>query len=160
MSLALRLTLLFGIAAAIVFPVFGWVIVQSTESHFKEQDSDELEVIAGAVQAALSDGSAPHDLTLLDRRFADILVGHHDASLYVAGPDGQALYASPSPDLSAVVHEVLDGPNADAVRNWNDTNRSYRLLSGSAHKRAENTSGSYLFAVAVPIDDHLRFLAS
>ena len=160
LSLALRLTLLFGVAAAIVFPVFGWVIVQSTEQHFKEQDSDELEVIAGAVQAALLDVGTPDDIRFLEPRFADILVGHHDASLYVAGPDGQALYTSEGPDLSAVLRPVPNGSEADSVRAWNDTNRSYRVLTDSVYKRSENASGPYALAVAVPIDDHVRFLAS
>lgn len=49
-SLALRVTLLFGIAAAIVFPVFGWIIDRSIETHFSTEDINELKVIAQAVQ--------------------------------------------------------------------------------------------------------------
>ncbi len=160
LSLALRLTLLFSISAAIAFSAFGWVIVQSTENHFKEQDGDELVVIADAVQAALLEIRTPQDITFLEPRFADILVGHHDASLYVAGPDGKALYASEGPDLSAVLRPVPNGSAANSVRAWNDADRSYRVLTESVYKRAETTSGPYAFAVAVPIDDHVRFLAS
>lgn len=160
LSLALRLTLLFGVAAAIVFPVFGWVIVQSTENHFKEQDSDELEVIADAVQAALLEVRTARDITSLEPRFADILVGHHDASLYVAGPNARALYASEGPDLSPTLRPVRDGSEANLVRAWNDANRSYRVLTDTVHQPAESTGGPYVFAVAVPIDDHVHFLAS
>lgn len=160
LSLALRLTLLFGIVSSIVFPVFGFVIFQSTENHFKEQDSDELKDITIAVQGALSERPTPHDITLLKRRFDDILVGHHNASLHVVGPDGQTLYASPDPDLSAVLTRQPDNFVADAVRDWNNQNRSYRLLTGYIYGEIESAIGPVRFAVAVPIDDHLLFLAS
>jgi two-component system heavy metal sensor histidine kinase CusS len=160
LSLALRLTLLFGIASSIVFPVFGWVIFQSTENHFREQDNDELKDIAIAVQGALSERRAPQDITLLKRRFDDILVGHHKALLYAAEPDGQVLYASPDLDLSAVLARQPDGPDADAVRDWNNQNRSYRLFTGFEHENTESTIGPVRYVVAVPIDDHVLFLAS
>lgn len=160
LSLALRLTLMYGIASAIVFPIFGWVVIQSTERHFKDQDSDELEVIAVAVQAALSDDRTPRELAPLERRFADILVGHHNASLYVMEPNGQALYASPGPDLSALASAALKDPGADAVRDWDDMDGSYRVLTKTVRNGTETAGAPYTFAVAVPIDHHLRFLAS
>lgn len=156
LSLTLRLTLLFGIAAAIVFPVFGWVIIQSTENHFREEDSDELEVIAGAVQEVLTSVRAADELSLVKQRFDDILIGHHDASLYIAGRDGQVVYATPSPDLSVVAQASPDG----TVRPWNDTDHSYRVLSRSVDYSGQSAGEPHVLTVAVPIDHHLRFLSS
>ncbi|HEY5568986.1 MAG TPA: two-component sensor histidine kinase, partial [Gammaproteobacteria bacterium] len=103
LSLATRLTLFFGIAAAIVFPIFGWVISESIESHFEEGDTDELELIADGIEDALSGVRFAGTLAPVQQRFDDILIGHHSASLYIAGADGRTVYKSRmSPDLSSV----------------------------------------------------------
>ncbi|MBL4621093.1 MAG: two-component sensor histidine kinase, partial [Immundisolibacteraceae bacterium] len=100
LSLALRLTLLFAIAASIVFPVFGWVISQSAERHFEAGDTNELNIIATAVEQALATGKADDLLTPLQQRFDDILVGHHHASLAIIAGDAGAIYTSPGPELT------------------------------------------------------------
>ena len=150
---------MFGIAAAVAFTIFGWVIVQSTENHFKDQDSDELEVIADAAQAVLSDNRARLKHALLERRFADILVGHHQASLYVSGPDGQILYTSAGPNLSPLASGVREGPGANAVRDWSDLDRNYRVLTEFVYIGDGTAKVPYMLAVAVPIEHHLVFLA-
>jgi two-component system heavy metal sensor histidine kinase CusS len=160
LSLAARLTLFFGIAAAIIFPVFGWVLNSAVESHFEEGDADELEIIAGTIEDALAGLSSAGDLAPIQQRFDDILVGHHSASLYIAGEDGRTVYASSgNPDLSAAARVVNGESGDDAVRRWDDGHHSYRVLvrrgSGSGVP-----AGAYLVVVAVPIDYHLRFLVS
>lgn len=158
LSLALRLTLLFGIAAAIVFPVFGWIISQSTERHFEAEDIHELELIARAVQDVLPRVRATEDFRSLEQRFDDILVGHHSASLHIAGKDGQTLYASPGPDLSALAQAADSRSNGTSVRQWSDAKHTYRVLIRSVRK--DTTESGYTLAVAVPIDIHLRFLVA
>jgi len=160
LSLALRLTLLFGITTGIVFPTFGWVIVQTTENHFKAEDSDELEVIAGAVRKVLIGTHAANELDQLDQRFDDILVGHHNASLYITGEHAQAVYASPSPDLSAVVHAHHGGAKDGAIFQWGNAGHTYRVLIQSVDLQGKGAGGKHTVTVAVPIDHQLRFFAS
>ncbi len=160
LSLARRLTLLFGIAAAIVFPIFGWVISQSTANHFVEGDSDELEVIVRAVQDVLSRTNAADEFNLLEQRLVDILVGHHDASLYIAGQDGRLVYASPKPDLASIAQAPHGDVEGSTIRRWNDTHHSYRVLIQLVDKGAKGDDKAYTVVAAVPIDRHLRFLAS
>lgn len=157
-SLAVRLTLLFGIASAVVFPMFGWIIVETTEKHFIEEDSDELAVIAAAIQGALDDRSTVNEPDLRKQRFEDILVGHHDASLYIARPDGQVLYTSPSQDLSALAPQ--DGAADNHVRLWKDGDRSYHVLTQAVADAGFGNGGMYSVSIAVPIDHQLQFLAS
>jgi two-component system, OmpR family, heavy metal sensor histidine kinase CusS len=158
LSLALRLTLLFGVAAAIVFPAFGWIISQSTERHFEAEDIHELELIARAVQDVLPRVRATENFTPLEQRFDDILVGHHSASLYIAAKDGQSLYASPGPDLSGLAQATDSRANGTSVHQWSDAKHTYRVLTRSP--RNDMTEGAYTLVVAVPIDFHLRFLAA
>jgi two-component system heavy metal sensor histidine kinase CusS len=83
-SLALRLTLLFGAAAAIIFPLFGWVINQSIDRHFETGDIAELKVIAHTVEEGLAGTRSAADFAALEERFDDILVGHHGAAMLPA----------------------------------------------------------------------------
>jgi len=156
LSLALRLTLLFGVAAAIVFPLFGWIISQSTERHFEAEDIHELDLIVRAVQEVLTGLHTAKDFASLEQRFDDILVGHHSASLHIAAKDGQTVYASPGPDLSALAATAAGRFDGNAVRQWSDARHNYRALIQPA-RVAED---AYTLVVAVPIDIHLRFLVA
>ncbi|MEK6747832.1 MAG: heavy metal sensor histidine kinase [Pseudomonadota bacterium] len=156
-SLALRLTLLFGGAAALVFFGFGWVIERSIEHHFSAEDTAELNVIARAVSQALTRPHRAEDTIALEQRFSDILVGHHSAALFIKGHDGHTLFASPgSLDFSALNNSVADG----VVRLWRDPQYTYRVLT----RRMSNSAGlddlPYTVSVAVAIDYHLHFLDS
>jgi two-component system, OmpR family, heavy metal sensor histidine kinase CusS len=155
LSLALRLTLFFGVTSAIVFPAFGWIVIQSTERHFVTEESDELMVVADAVRELFQDNRTARDVHSLDQRFADILVGHHDASLRIAGPDGEIMYASPGPDLASIA--IADRSNTAPIAEWRDDEHNYRVLSRNLE--LADAAGDYSLTVAVPIDHRLRFLA-
>lgn len=158
-SLALRVTLLFGIAAAIVFPVFGWIIDRSIQSHFSMEDSNELKAIAQSVKKALSAVRSEDDLRVIERRFSDILIGHHSASLYIAAHDGRTIYASSNPDLSIIANTAIAGnTGGSSTREWRDGDNHYRVLIQRMDNDGAAYSPSYTVAVAVAIDYHLHFL--
>jgi two-component system heavy metal sensor histidine kinase CusS len=155
------LTLFFGVAAAIVFPIFGWVIGREMEDHFEEGDTAELTVIADAVEGALSDFRSLDDLAPVERRFDDILIGHHSASLYIVRDQGEALYASTAaPDLSGIAREVQGAGDDNSVRLWTDTSDTYRVLIRRIGGGLSALADAHTIIVATPIDYHLVFLAS
>lgn len=158
LSLTLRLTLLFSVAALVVFSGFGLFIADSIDRHFEAGDTSELEVIARAVDEALFARPPNEDLALIKQRFEDILIGHHGASLYIAGPSGQPIFASSGPDLTGFVQARAKDTGNGSVSVWNDGNRTFRVLVQRVHDREATTGASYRIAVAVPIDYHLRFL--
>jgi two-component system, OmpR family, heavy metal sensor histidine kinase CusS len=161
LSLGLRLSLFFGVAAAIVFPIFGWVISHSTEKHFEEEDTAELTIIADAIEEALAGVHTAGDVAPIEKRFSDILIGHHSASLYIAGDNGRKVYTSNrTPDLSPIEHAAVGEFDDGAVHRWDDAEHSYRVLVRHVRRDLLPAGGSYAIVVAVPIDYHLRFLAS
>lgn len=159
-SLAARLTLLFGLAATLVFPVFGWFVSRSVENHFAAEDTKELRLIASAVKDALrtwgGGGSGDSHLT---HQLNDILLGHHEASLYISGSDGEALYVGKGPNLAGLLH-AQPAHRIQDVRRWHVGEHSYRSLVETAATQDAGLVRSYAFAIAVPIDHHLVFLAS
>lgn len=160
LSLASRLTLFFAAAAALVFPVFGWVISAAMDEHFEEGDTAELKIIADAVFAALADADAATDLAPVERRFDDILIGHHSASLYIVGSDGRRIYSSGGhPDLSQLASGMSGSPTADEIRLWSDADHHYRVLLREVGSVGSALPGRHGIVVATPIDYHLNFLS-
>jgi len=158
-SLTLRLTLLFGVAATIVFSGFGWFIERSLERHFTMEDVAELEGIADAVSQALSTPGAGDDPVALRQRFGDLLVGHHGAVLHVAGPGGRTLFASPgAPDLSQLTSAASSDDESRSVRRWSDADHMYYVLTRRLGDASSAPDGVYMMSVAVVMDYHLRFL--
>ena len=156
LSLALRLTLLFGVATALVFTVFGWLVIRSTEHHFAEEDSDELMVVSDAVHELLKSNPDTDTSGGLDQRLADILVGHHNASMRLSDPDGALVYASAGPDLTPVAVVPASGAALPSIREWQANDEHYRVLNRPLV--LGDRVGDYHITVAVPIDQHLRFL--
>jgi two-component system heavy metal sensor histidine kinase CusS len=161
LSLTTRLTLLFAIAAAIVFPIFGWVISGEMEDHFEEGDTAELRIIADAVYDALAGMRSPSDLAPVERRFDDILIGHHSASLYIGRDDGHLVFASSAhPDLSEVSRNVAEPIEGDAIRLFSEGGSTYRVLVRRMGGDQPALPDVHTIVVATPIDYHLTFLAS
>ena len=159
LSLALRLTLFFGMTTAIVFAGFGWIIGRSMEKHFEAEDIKELQAIAQTVQKVLFTVQSETDFRLRARRFEDILVGHHGASLYISAADNdQTIYASPGPDLAMIEREFANGPENNAVRQWKIAAHTYRVLLQYMDENPNDSGRLFTVAVAVPIDFHLHFL--
>jgi two-component system heavy metal sensor histidine kinase CusS len=160
LSLTTRLTLLFAIAAAIVFPIFGWVISGEMEDHFEEGDTAELEIIADAVYEALAGVRSPSDFAPVERRFDDILIGHHSASLYIASDDGRLVYASNAHlDLSKISREITEPFEGDSIRLVSEAGTTYRVLVRRMGGDRPALADVHTIVVATPIDYHLTFLA-
>jgi two-component system heavy metal sensor histidine kinase CusS len=160
LSLATRLTLLFAIAAAIVFPIFGWVISGEMEDHFEEGDTAELTIIADAVYAALAGARSPADLAPVEQRFDDILIGHHSATLYIARGDGRTVFESNShPDLAALSRETKEPVEGESVRLFSEGVNTYRVLVRRMGGDRPALPDVHTIVVATPIDYHLSFLA-
>lgn len=160
-SLALRLTLLFGAAAAIIFPLFGWVIDQSIDRHFEAGDIAELKVIAHTVEEGLAGTRSAADFTALEERFDDILVGHHGAAMFILDANRQPIYTSPGSDLPTRLGISVSGTptNGDTVNRWSDGQRNYRVLIRHVRGVGPLTGRPYTLGIAVQIDYHLEFLA-
>ncbi|MDT8403204.1 heavy metal sensor histidine kinase [Sulfuriflexus sp.] len=156
-SLTLRLSLLFGISTFIVFFVFGWFIEDSIKRHFSEEDVSELEIVAQAIEKALLVNSSENDPASLERRFNDILVGHHRASLHIVDTCGRTIYNSIGTDSTALILPIKNS-NSSSVRVWNNGEHTFRVLTRHLRGNTLTSDQVYTIVIAVPIDYHMRFL--
>src|SRR3546814_8700755 len=70
-SLAVRLTVSIGAVITAVLLAFGWIVERSIDNHFIQQDVDELNAVAQALQHALATLPATIAPTELSERFAN-----------------------------------------------------------------------------------------
>jgi two-component system heavy metal sensor histidine kinase CusS len=161
LSLAARLTVLFGVAAAVVFPLFGWIISRSIERHFAEGDTNELRTISVAVERALAMPSNGTGAGRAEQRFDDILVGHHSAALSIVSPERGIVYArGAQPDSASLLEMASDRGANDTVYRWDDGGHSYRVLQHSLTPAIAAAVGGETLMISVPLDYHLGFLAN
>ena len=157
-SLTLRLTLFFSTVATIGFLTFGWIVERSLENHFNAEDINELKVVAQAVERSISTLQSSDDLTHVKRRFSDILVGHHGALLHITDTNGEPMYASHGPDLSAIPLPNPELLSQGVIRQWNDTDHNYRVFIKRIAGQTTDSHSPYIVIIAVAIDFHLHFL--
>ena len=128
-SLALRLTVSIGSVITVVLLAFGWIIERSIDTHFVQQDVDQLNAVIQA-QIRISDSSN------------NVIYATPNSDL-----DGFAWQAPAT--------EAID---IDSVKIWQDKGQTYRgavvqlLQTGSVHARP------LTLVVATDIDFHLHYL--
>jgi len=159
-SLTLRLTLLFGAGSTGVLLLLGWLVAQSVQGHFVEQDRMELLGKVELAQNILAKARAPGDLATLAGRLDDALTGHHHLSMRLAGPDGRVLYESPGHAFPAGTFPlpVDRAPAAPAeIATWRDGAQSFR---GTVARIPAGADGlAYVtVAVALDIEHHVDYL--
>lgn len=157
-SLLLRLTLLFGVVAIVVFSGFGWLIENSIKHHFSEEDARELEIIAQSVGQALLAEDNDEIGQRIKRRLEDLTVSHHHTSLYIVDRHGQAVFSSDGPDLSSLIGQTEGSENTDAPQEWDHGGRRYYALVRHIGGAGASAPPAYTLAIVSPMDVHLDFL--
>ena len=129
-SLALRLTLSIGAVITVVLLTLGWIVERSIDTHFVQQDVDELNAVVQAVEQSLL--GAPSDTTTEDlkRRLAGAVSGHHNARFRLSDVSEKVLYATTDEGLGGFAQRVstVDTISIDTVSMWEDKGQTYRGL--------------------------------
>lgn len=163
-SLSLRVTALVGITTTVCLVILGYVVQQSIDVHFAEQDAEELQVVAQSVSSTLSGV----DVGRRDLDFHELLesavAGHHGVYFMVARDDGSNLYTTPGVDLSILVRTLaaVDEVASDALFSWNEAGQIYRgtVLNLGIETLDASSTEQFIVAVAVSMDFHMSFMES
>lgn len=159
-SITSNLTLLFASASTVVLLLLGYLIGESVEQHFEEQD---MEVLTGKLQLArhaLEKVRTPRDLDALPQQLEDSLVGHHGLVVVVLAPDGQTLFATSGADFPQTL--LYERRRADSTRPtvWKTSDgRPLRGVSAAVSMGVEGRQAA-LVAVATDISHHEHFMES
>lgn len=160
-SITLRLTSLFAAVSATVLLALGYLIGATVERHFEKQDRMILIGKLELGRHALAAITSPAELDALPLTLGDALVGHHDLSIVVLGPNGQTLFTTPHADFPA---EFLAPPSAvvapaqEALVIWTRDDKIFRGLAAAVPIALLEWS-PVTIAVAADISHHVEFLA-
>ncbi|WP_313952169.1 heavy metal sensor histidine kinase, partial [Accumulibacter sp.] len=159
-SLTFRLTLLFSGVSAAVLLLLGFLIGDSVERHFVEQDMEVLTGKLSLARHAIEKVRSPDELDRLPERLDDSLVGHPGLAVMVVGPAGQTLFAT----RGAAFPEVLveRGQRGDQVGPSIWKTPQGQPLRGISALAATAIAGQApaIVAVAIDISHHEHFMAS
>ncbi len=158
-SLTLRLTLLFASASTAVLLALGYLIGDSVERHFEELDMELLGGKVELVRDALSRVNSEAALAALPAQLEHALVGHHELSVLLLGPDGSALFRAGE---SAFPPGLLERGRREGITRplvWDGGEISLRGIAAAA-PTAMAGSPSALVAVATDISHHRHFMVS
>src|SRR3546814_9060545 len=98
-SLAVRLTVSIGAVITALLLAFGWTVERSIDNHFIQQDVDELNAVAQALQHALATLPATIAPAELSEWFANAVSGHHNAEYRITSDGDKQIYATPGSNL-------------------------------------------------------------
>lgn len=157
-SLALRLIGFIGLSISLIFLGFGWLIERAIAQHFAQQDAEELEVITASIQHVLRTTPMGSTHTQLANQLAGAVQGHHGMYYLVADAHDHVLYATPGPDLAAMLRKVPLSTHLDAdhLTVWADQGQTYR--GAVVHLSDGDASSVYTAVVAADMGFHDHFM--
>lgn len=161
-SLAMRVTIFVGIATTLCLISLGAFVQQAIETHFLQQDTSELQVVAEAVRTALASDASGSDLP---HHLESAVSGHHAIYFLVANAEDEVIYATPGADLSTIATSLprIQFIESTNVSTWMANNTTYRGavldLPAPAPGLNQNVSRAATLVVATSIDFHLEFMS-
>lgn len=154
--LTLRVLLFVGLAIVVSLILTSGLILSSIKHHFIEQDVDELRIITGSIEAALT--GIRQEEALLSDALARAVSGHHGVYYQVEDRQGRLLFRAPGAEFyrSAETIPVSSNIDPDHIIVWESDGKHYRgvvteLVTGSEE---------YRITVAIDMEFHLKFLNS
>ncbi|PLC48596.1 two-component sensor histidine kinase [Pollutimonas subterranea] len=161
-SLALRLTVSIGAVMTVVLLTFGWMVERSINSHFVQQDVDELNAVVQSLAKSLSGPPASQESNALRQRLAAAISGHHNAQFRISDLTGNVIYATPNSNLDgfARLAPITDTIDLDSVKIWRDKGQTYRGAVVQLMQKGFPDGKPLTIAVATGINFHLHYLES
>lgn len=161
-SLALRLTVSIGAVITVVLLTFGWMVERSINTHFVQQDVDELNAVVQSLAQSLAEQPIGQTPDTLKRRLAGAVSGHHNAQFRVSDSDGNLIYATPDTNLASFARgaPVVNAIDVNSVRIWRDKGQTYRGAVVHLSQQGLQDDRPLIIAVATGINFHLHYLES
>lgn len=158
-SLALNLTLLFALSAAVVLFALGVLIAHTVDHHFADQDRDllvgKLELTRHILEKATRN---PGDEMLVSQ-LDSALTGHHGLVVHVLGPQRQPLFLNESLDFPRALQQGEPPVEATPMLLWQAFDGSpWRAIAASVLAGADGQT-PYTVLIATDTTHHEAFMA-
>ncbi len=151
-SLAVRVTLLVGLATTTMFLLAAWGFERSIERHFAQMDLVELRYTWQSLRAALKPISPASNSVSEQRKLAASFVGSHHICVLVLDASGHRIYDTTPPALATLTRGIPAAAHLDldTLDVWKTPQHTYRGVV--------LRSGPDTVLMATNIDFHLQYL--
>lgn len=159
MSLTFRLTLLFSLASTTVLLLLGYMIANSVEKHFEQQD---MEVLTGKLELArhaLEKVRTRDALEALPQQLAESLIGHHGLEMMVISPEKKILFLTPGSQFPEVL-KTAGGERIVKATVWHSLDKHPRRGIASLAPTGIPGAAPALVAVGTDIVEHENFMSA
>lgn len=138
------------------------MVERSINTHFVQQDVDELNAVVQAVAQSLSESVVGERNDAQKRRLASAVSGHHNAQFRISDLNGNVIYATPNSDLDSFARLALSGGtiDLDSVSIWREKGQTYRGAVVRLMQKGFPDEKPLIIVVATGINFHLHYLES
>lgn len=171
-SLALRLTFFISLSTILAFIAFTWIMLNSVEKHFAEQDVNDLKQISATLDRILQSPSVPDEQKT--SKIDELIAGYRNVSVLLLDPQGGTLFSSSGGSVLRTVvsdvnfsthrkaHDVflwtVDG-NSGLIHSGSEMkNETYRIIVSSGKATFHGKTQTYMLLIGLSIDFHLHYL--
>lgn len=166
-SLATRLTFFISLATIASFFAFAWIMIQSVNVHFAEQDINDLTEISATLERILSDSDEPESRRL--EILKNVVAGYSNIIISLEDGNQQAIFHSPNaPDIrqflaSATPDKTVPGGNVYLINGpamqmpGHGSHSSWRLIRLPVGPLTDGKP-TYTLYMALSIDFHLHYI--
>ncbi|WP_413729919.1 Cu(+)/Ag(+) sensor histidine kinase [Sodalis sp. RH22] len=171
-SLAFRLTFFISLTTIAAFFVFTWIMINSVERHFGEQDIADLKQISATLANILSEKEESENIRL--DKIINAIVNHKNIFVNLANDKNQVIYQSTDgPDFTKIraLLPAFDKINANNIIMWQDETTgeavinnskmeaaSYRVVALPVSTFVNGKTTRYTLLIALSIDFHLHYI--
>lgn len=156
-SITARLTVLFAAASSAVLLLLGYLIANSVEQHFQEQDMQVLGGKLELVEHALSKIRTKAELGALPGQLSDSLVGHHRLDILVIAPDGNVLFRTKGARFPAALTNTA-GATVNGSLVWSTEHGTAARGIGKLARTGIVGAGPAVIAIGTDIGHHEHFM--
>lgn len=154
LSLNARISLLLAGAVAVVLLGTGVLISKTVESHFAEEDRQEMQGKLELIRHLLDRVKNTADLDSLSQELSDSLVGHPGLSVAVVDDKGSTWFATSNSAFPKTLVETRETAPG-TLRRWAANGTEYRGIATPV-----TVAGTvYTVVIALDIMHHLAFMA-
>lgn len=163
LSLASRLTLFISITMITAFLIFSWLMIQSVEKHFEEQDIDDLQQLKTFLTHILSN-QAESEKKRIDQVIS-AASNYSNTFIYLQSQQGVLIQSTDGPDFNAIINQGKIDPEHITIWDENSVKKQarnshqaggYRIALIPIKNNIENVN--YKLIIALSIDFHLHYI--
>lgn len=156
LSLTTRVMTFVALAIGLSLLLIGYLVDNSVEHHFVEQDADELVVMTKAVDRALR--KAGGDSARLDEALSHAISGHHGVYFQVWDREKRLIYGLSADDFAKPINTFapVSSVQVDNLYHWQGDGKTYR----GTITQTQVGGQEYYIVTAIDMDAHIQFLES